>query len=452
MSPARSAVLREGIWGLAVALVALAAFGVRLADEPEFVDEWAYVSQTYFWSELGRPHSTRWLEYPALDLPPLPKYVMGAALRTAGYPLPPPSRAQAWYRDIETRFGSRHLLLAARRPSAIFGALGCVAVFALGRLTFDRRVGALAAGLLIVDPLYRMLARRAMADVYAEALLLASCALGLGAWNRLLSGRSPAAGGIAAMILAGVCGGLAVLAKLNGGLALMVLTAWCGLALALGGVPGRRRGLVMLATALAGAAAFAVFVALNPFLTAGGKGPVAAELWPIAERGVIGRCAELIRHRMSVPRNQQELFPHNALTSLDAKTRAIAVQGFGRFGPLGRQRYDAIGQRWWFDSTRRYDWRQDAGAVIWLPLVVAGAVVLARRGREQSALGQPPTATALLVQTLVTLVTVTWFLPLAWDRFFLSLQPGSCLLASAAVIGLGDRLVRAPWSARTPLG
>ena len=100
------------------------------------------------------------------------------------------------------------------------------------------------------------------------------------------------------------------------------------------------------------------------------------------------------------------------------------MQGYGRFSPLGPRHSD---------STRRYDWGQDWGALIWLPTVVAGAIVTYRRGRGQLRRAAPPSAWAVLVAALVPLVAVATYIPLAWDRYYLALQPGAILLASAAL-------------------
>jgi hypothetical protein len=440
MPTLRHSAVRSWAWGVGVSLVAAAVFGHDLAAEPDFADEWAYVSQAYFWDELARPHGKRWLEYPARDLPPLPKYAIGAALRGAGHPLLSPAEARQWYLNIDLKFGTQAMLVAARRPSAVMGALGCAAAFALGTMAFDRRAGGIAAGLLIVDPLYRMLARRAMSDIYAEGFILLTAAVGLAAWRGLLAGRMGAVRGVALLGVSGCLGGLAVLSKLNGGLALMTLAAWAILAITLRRCSSRGRFLVVAGTGLAGATAFGTFMALNPFVTAMPSGALPGELAAIRSQGVVERCGELIRLRLEVPRVQQQQFSHNALTTPGGKLGAVAVQGFGRFGPLGRQRFDAVKRRWWFDSTLRYDWRQDAGALVWLPLVVAGAVAYARRGRGQIQSGTPPTAWAVLLQAGVALVTVTAFLPLAWDRFFISIQAGSCLLAAGAIVALVDHL------------
>ncbi len=99
---------RRGSWIAAglVGLLALAIFAHDLAAEALFVDESAYLSQTYFadlWLN-GDTNNPAWLDYPAYDLPPLPKYMIGLALRLGGYRRPAPSAARAWYTDTSSRF------------------------------------------------------------------------------------------------------------------------------------------------------------------------------------------------------------------------------------------------------------------------------------------------------------------------------------------------------------
>ena len=156
-----------------------------LADEPHFVDESAMISQSYFADLLlrGDRDNPAWLEYPGLRLVPaaqVPDRPVAAIRRL------PQARARRrrgrWFRDTSSRFDPPGALVLARWPFAIGGALGCVAIYALGTLARDRKTGLLAAFLLMINPLYRMHARRAMADVLVEAFLfscLALVALGL---------------------------------------------------------------------------------------------------------------------------------------------------------------------------------------------------------------------------------------------------------------------------------
>jgi 4-amino-4-deoxy-L-arabinose transferase-like glycosyltransferase len=413
---------RTWLWCVGVATLASASFIFGLSAQPHFADESAYVSQAYFLDLLFQRDDPRWLEYPAYDLPPLPKYLIGISLRLGGHPLPSHDAMMKWYEDTRYRTVTPGSLWYARLPSVILGGVGCAAIFVLGETMAGRRAGLLAAFLLAINPLYRMHARRAMSDVPAEAMILLTAAIGLLAWRAALAGKLRPGGWIKATVGAGVCAGLAVLAKLNGGLGLMILASWVALALLLPRYS--RRGKLAFAALAVGAAAtsYVTFAALNPYITTRPRGRLPHPFARRAQQGPWARTMYLIEHRVEVSRmGQTRLFPEDALISLRDKLKAVAVQGFGRFGLLGPPAAD---------STRRYDWLQDWGALHWAPWVIAGAIWAARRGVSQFVAREPPTAWAILVQAAVASITVTAFIPLAWDRYYLSLQPGWILLAS----------------------
>ena len=143
-------------------------------------------------------------------------------------------------------------------------------------------------------------------------------------------------------------------------------------------------------------------------------------------------------HRVGVSRSAQSQFRHNALITPSEKVEAVAVQGFGRFGPFG--------PRGWTDSTIRFDPVQDRGAWVWLPWVCLGLGFALRRGWIQLRSGVPPASWAVVVEAGVALAVVTAFIPLAWDRYFLSIQPGSALLGAFTAVE-GFDLVRS-WLGR----
>lgn len=427
-------VRRNWLGALVIGVAATVAFAYQLSAEPSFVDEWAYLSQTYY-ADLWIARATdrgEWLEYPAYDLPPLPKYLFGGALRMGGYPRPGRTEALKWYADTRSQSGNAAMLGLARWPTVLLGAIGCVAVYGLGTLAFDRRVGGLAALFLMINPLYRLHARRAMSDVIAESLIVLTAFAFLWAWRRLLDGRLGPAAWVMATA-AGIAAGLAALAKLNGALAMLIVLAWALLALVLPRFANARKGAVVVAALLAGIVSLATFIAGNPFLTAQPRNVLNPDSQAIAEMSLSQRMRHLVDHRMGVSRGQMQLFTHNALPTVFDKVATVGIQGFGRFGPFGPHASD---------STVRYDPRQDWGAALWLPLVVVGIVVAGFRGRAQSRQGEPPTAWAILVQVGVAMLVVTAYLPLAWDRYYLSIQPGSALLAALAVVAIADRLFR----------
>ena len=164
---------RSRLWmAAAIACAALAVFGSGWFAA-SFEDEYAYISQS-FYADLffaGRFNHRAWLELPGYDLPPLPKYLIGASFRMAKLPMPNAGAAWAWY-DHYGHFGPVQSLWVARASVIFVGVLGCVAIFACGILVKDGKVGTIAALALMLNPLYRLLAHRAMSDVPSEAFTL----------------------------------------------------------------------------------------------------------------------------------------------------------------------------------------------------------------------------------------------------------------------------------------
>ena len=432
-SPQAFPSFRRAALGLFVGVTAAAWFGWDLQAERHFVDESAYVAQSSYGDLYlaGRWDHPAWLEYAAYDLPPLPKYLIGVALWGGGYRRPDLDSARRWYgTGLKSEFAGTPQLIVARRPAVVLGALGCVAIFGIGTRSAGPAAGWLAAVLLAVNPLYRMHARRAMSDVPAEAFLLVALALGLSLWLR--AARGACAGRWWLTVgMAGAAVGLATLSKLNGVLGGLVLGGWVGLALASRRFPRRAVWALGGATAVAAAVAFGTFVALNPYLTARPPGPAGPAIAPEAAKSFAGRVGTVYDHRAAVSRLAMASFPHNALPSLADRASAVAVQGFGRFGPLG--------PRGWTDSTIRYDWRQDWGAVAWGPLVALALGVLALRGGRDFSAGRPPVAWLPVAYFVVVVAVVTPFIPLAWDRYFLAIQAPAALAVACAAGLLLDR-------------
>lgn len=420
------------VWRLGGA-VGLAAAAVFLAGvhERAFVDEYAYITQSYY-SDLffkGRLHDPAWLDYPALDLQPLPKYFIGISLRRAGVRLPAARDAYRWYGNSHTKYGPPLALTAARLPFIATGVLGCLALYIAGVLVGGRWVGAIGAALLLINPLYRLHAHRAMSDVPCEAFLIAALGLALWACHRILSCRAIGRG-LVAFAAAGVFSGLAIVCKFNGFLAPMIIAAWCGLGLLIPRLDARARLALAGGAALTILMALATFLALNPSLTARPYGPMSDELAARAHQGPFWRFRKMIAIRLEISRGQQERFPHNALRTLAERLPVFAVQGFGRFGPLGPRESDSV---------IRYDLRQDWGLVLWWPLVMVGFVRALRMGRRQLNDGAPPTALALLIWAAMAWAVVAVYIPMAWDRYLMPIQAPNALLAAVAVVGWGGR-------------
>ena len=423
------------IWAGAclVGAIAFAFFGHNLGAEPAFADESAYYSQSYYAKLFaqGKRDDPAWLEYMGYDLPPLPKYLIGAMLWQNGYPLPNAGQARDWYKNTSLRVDPPGALNAARWPFVALGALGCVAIYGIAVIATGVRAGLFAASLLAINPLYRLHARRAMSDVPCEAFMLLAFFVSLWCWTRWLRGGSWP---IAALgpIVAGAFVGLALLSKLSGTLALFVIAAWSVLGLVAKSSLWRRLG-NGFSTVVVPVAAGAVFIALNPFLTAHPKQVLPTQIAEIERMAIRERAEMMIRLRPKVAANQQEMFPHNALLLPGEKLSVMAIQGFGRFGPFGPAHSD---------STKRFDGTQDSGGIIWLPLVGAGWIWALVRGWLLRAEGAPPTSWAIATYWLVTLCVLTAYLPMAWDRYMLSIQAPSVLLVAGVVSAALDAIWR----------
>jgi len=416
----------------AIACLALAVFAPGLYAA-SFVDEYAYIGQS-FYADLffeGQFNHRLWLEYFAYDLQPLPKYVIGLSLRLANLPMPTPADASSWYFNYK-EFGSPATLFVARLPFIALGALGCAALFGCGLLVKDGRVGIMAAVLLMLNPLYRLHAHRAMSDVPCEAFMLVALGLSLWGWRRTWC-RGMGAVAFLLPWLAGLSAGLSLLCKFNGFLGVMIIVGWCGLVWVTPGLSWARKIAISGGTIVTIVVACAVSVALNPYLTARPGRDVSAEAREISKKGLWDRFLFQVDHRVRMSNSQQKEMSHNALFTLAEKTKVVVVQGFGRFGPFGPSESD---------STIRFDSRQDWGMILSMPLVLLGLIESLRLGRSQLRAGQPPTAIALVIWTALAWTVVTVYLPMAWDRYLLPIQSGNALLAALAASTIWDRLVR----------
>ncbi len=415
----------------AIGCAAIAVFASSLSAK-SFEDEYAYITQS-FYADLfvsGKFHNSLWLEVFAYDLQPLPKYLIGLALRSAKLPMPRPANAAAWYLKAYQPFGSQATLIAARLPIIGLGALGCVALLGCGSLIKCGRVGMLAALLLIVNPLYRLHAHRAMSDVPCEAFMLAALGLSLWGWRRLWS-RGFDAAALLVTALAGLCAGLSVLCKLNGFLGLMIVVGWSAIAWVAPGLSWARKAAVSAGSIVTILVALATVFALNPFLTARPGGPMSLDARALLKQNPWRRFLAQVKFRRELSDGQKVRYPNDALFTHAERTKVMLVQGFGRFGPFGPS--DS-------KSTVRFDLGQDWGMIFWVPLVLLGLLETVRLGRAQFQSGQPPTAAALVVWILLAWLVVSVYLPMAWNRYLLPIQSGNALLAALAMSAIWDRL------------
>jgi dolichyl-phosphate-mannose-protein mannosyltransferase len=107
-----------------------------------------------------------------------------------------------------------------RLASAVFGAAGIVMCYALGRVLFNRRVGLVAAALLLVDGLWFVMSRTAMNDIFVATFLLL---VYLFFYMYL---RLPAADGQKFLWLTGAAAGLAFAAKWSAAYPVAAIGVW----------------------------------------------------------------------------------------------------------------------------------------------------------------------------------------------------------------------------------
>jgi 4-amino-4-deoxy-L-arabinose transferase-like glycosyltransferase len=429
----------SSICKLVAVCAALLVFAGGLYSK-SFVDEYAYITQSYYIDLLmeGRLNDKAWLELFAYDLQPLPKYLIGLSLRLGGFKLPARGDALNWYLTYK-RVGDYRMLAVARLPFVFLGVVGCVAIFACGVLVKDARVGAIAAALLVVNPLYRLHAHRAMSDVPCEAFLLTSLALALWVGQRLWYGRLGAPA-VLGPILAGIAAGAALLCKFNAILGLIIIASWCMAACALHGLAAARKLAIVAATLVTIAVAIVGSVALNPYLTARPRAPLgvlSTEERELMSQNPWRRFLSQVDHRVLLSDRQKTTFPNDALSALPQKLKVFLIQGFGRFGPLGP--FES-------DSRIRFSVRQDWGIIVWLPLVFFGIVETSRLCRAQRIAGRPPFAGGLFIWAVLAWLVVACYLPMAWDRYLLPIQSGNALLAAVGAQALWDRLATRAWA------
>ncbi|MEN9934152.1 MAG: hypothetical protein RLZZ387_731, partial [Chloroflexota bacterium] len=366
-------------------------------DEPMWTTVGSGAFHTFFierdlFGPFWREHYNTWGYYN----PQVGKYLIGASLYAAGY--------QEKLDVSPEPIADVGLLAAARLPSALLGVASCLALYGVVTLVSDRRHGLLASGLMAGGSLLPLMSARAMVDAPALAFSM------LGLLGTLLTLRALRAGQQRAFLLAATTGaacGLAAGVKLNGGLVFGVAV----LALALEAVLALRSGRSPLAAlaclGVAGAWAWAMFFATNPFLYPDPLGGV---------REMQKFNAFVGGFSLETPRIPQ------------GKVRAL-WDSVSTYGPLGR-----------------------AGLPGDQLLLLAGALRLALAARDPGEWWRRSWG-PLALWVLVSYVMIGLWLPVDWDRYYLPLQPVNAALQALGVLWAADAalaLARRPAAGRQP--
>jgi hypothetical protein len=395
--------------------------GTREGDQPSFhIDEAHKLAETYYFQlffvrgDFDHPDWTG--DFYARTNPPVAKYVFGLALAATGQQVHDRNLQDDFERLWRNPSQLRRLvaddqLRVTRYVSATYGALICAALFYVAYRAVGPTAGIVTVVLLLANPTFATTVRRGLADsillfhlaLIGPVAILATDALSR-RWRRDAHGaiqeRRPAFL-VWTVLLPGLTIALAAGSKLNGALtapvyALVLLLA--AIRIRDGAVPLRRRlSTVFMVIGLTALVALVVFFGLNPYFYG----------------DPIGRALETLRSFGDWMICQQ-VDPGEGLFSLRDRVAAVSQGVFaGRSSPLAR-------------------WLGAAGS-FGTAFAVTGLTYLALRCRRDRQYDGGTAASAMdvaLVWSLVCLVVVTAWLPLAWDRYFLPPYLASALLTA----------------------
>ena len=437
--------------------VFLAYFAYHYTEEPYFIDEGAYLAQSYYYRLMkeGKINDVDWLHLAAYDYPNIGRSIVGFSLDLQGYELPQSIEGmEAWYGAEQEKADysapeDLSRLYAARWAMLIGGAFGCLAMFALVKQFIGPMTGLLAATLLAASPLYYTLSRRAMADVWVAAFELAGLALLMHVGHRL-----PLVGkkylfivGPPIAIGAGILLGLSAGTKLNGAIAICALAIGTGLILAICApwrsigpthFAAKRLGFITVLAIISATLTFFIehpFFYANPTLPAPSSdfavlvdGKNRSQVWidedvrPLAAKNPYRRLEHMFNYREAVLQEMltKNRFPEASLPTITDRWNAILVQGLGRWSFAGRLPLTPQG-----------------AAVVASILILLGVWWSLAEGRRRWKMGMLP-LTWIFVTWLVTeVVVLSRELTLDWDRYYLDVV---VLVALFTALGIGGTL------------
>ncbi|HVS17079.1 MAG TPA: hypothetical protein VMT18_00665 [Planctomycetota bacterium] len=343
--------------------------------------------------------------------PCVPKLVWGACLFAAGHRAASPLAFTLFTRDEPERRSAEHEAMEgavplARRVVLVACALSItVFVFAVRRLARGARgwsLAALAGTLLVASPLVRNTATYLRTDWFMVVPAMLAFAWVLARHGALGGAEGPRARLRSALVL-GLLSGLAVSSKLSGAMVGMCVAVWAVVAWVAHASERDLRSFLrgpVAASLLAGFVCALVFYALNP------------RLWgePIAGvRDILERWDTLLTYFQDEIAQRRKV---TATRTLGERSELFAARSLGRDDP----------------------WRALTGLPGGGLLAVCGAAALAWRARgllRREAAAVP--AALALVFCAITVVTTALWIPLDWERFFLTAAPAHALLIASAL-------------------
>lgn len=191
------------------------------------VDEAAWIFSSYYYrlAFLERDFTHKdWLDFDAIDHPPLAKYIFGAAIDFVNQ-TPDSLENKKWWHEIDLdlknaekniqimrdRINSQSLQ-ATRLTSTVFFAVASVVLYLTASLSFNPICGVITTVLFVFHPIVLSLAQMTMADGLFLALMLVTVCLQIQLFNKICRNGS----GIYHAISLGVAQGLLFSTKILG--------------------------------------------------------------------------------------------------------------------------------------------------------------------------------------------------------------------------------------------
>ncbi len=374
------------------------------------------------------------LEYLRIADSTTSRYTIGLAWQLAGYSEADlPNDNFDWDTDYAGNVAQGlipewRLMVAMRLPSAIFLALSAAVMFAIGYRFGGLPMAFFVSGLYAFNPINLLNGRRALQEGGLLFFGLLTVLIGIIMAQRRERGRPLVLGLWAALTLAGA---LTLVSKNNGFLYICAAYLWVLLPDLL---RPRLRTIVRMGTRLAvsGLLLIAIFVALSP------------GLWSDPP----ARVTDATAARLSAMTGQMKDDPE-APSTLDRRVSDILTQPFLR--PLahyeGAYTNTFAAQR---DLIAAYEssWLSGIhfGVALGLLLTVLAALgIVANLSSRLRPYRSVALALGLLLWLLINVGVLLW-LPLPWQRYFLSLIPVATIFAAVglwSLVGLARPMVRA---------
>jgi hypothetical protein len=367
-------------------------------------------------------HNKHWRAWPAIDQPPIGKYVIGFSLLLAGYRsrLDEVALMEKWafskdynWNVLHGRMPPKEILLVGRYTMAIIGSLACLLLYCLGRMTFNIGVGAIAAILLAFNPLMLRFSQRVMTDAPLIFFLIANTLLIMFFYNFILKHKSRKS-----LLISGLIGltiALATGTKLNGGITGIVFLAFCfyliiikvwqyksstDIPLSVLAILNKdyQVKIILISLLISISTSIFVFVALNPFLY---HKPIKGSL-------------DMIKSRAESVKVQQKEAPRSAITSIGQKFYFVIRRTLlpGTYGTLN--------------------------AILKIPIdfilfLVGLFILIYKEGRNLLNYRRPSNGSILIFWTIITFILIMAWIPLDWNRYYLPIVPCITMVTGYAI-------------------